>query len=203
MKCEHCGKNEVSFVYRSNVNGKVEEKRLCAECAEKLGYTRRFGAQNRAFLQNFGAFFDGNALSGENGPFDGNSPDGVIFSGNLPDGVIFSGNLPNGLIFSLPALMGRMLENPFDDFFAEMPALGASPAAEKEDTPAERAEADHFSRLRRQNALKYEMDQAIQREDFERAAQIRDELRAMEQNLNPDEAGAPEYGIKQESPEEG
>ena len=127
----------------------------------------------------------------------------MIFSGNLPDGVIFSGNLPNGIIFSFPALMGRMLENPFDDFFAEMPALGASPAAEKEDTPAERAEADHFSRLRRQNALKYGMEQAIQREDFERAAQIRDELRAMEQNLNPDEAGSSEYGIRQESSEQG
>ena len=26
MKCENCGKNEVTFVYRSNVNGHVEEK---------------------------------------------------------------------------------------------------------------------------------------------------------------------------------
>ena len=25
MKCENCGKNEVTFVYRSNVNGHVEE----------------------------------------------------------------------------------------------------------------------------------------------------------------------------------
>ena len=40
MKCEHCGKNEVSFIYRSNMNGKVDEKHLCADCAEKLGYTQ-------------------------------------------------------------------------------------------------------------------------------------------------------------------
>ena len=39
MKCENCGKNEVTFVYRSNVNGHVEEKHLCSDCAEKLGYT--------------------------------------------------------------------------------------------------------------------------------------------------------------------
>ena len=37
MKCENCGKNEVSFVYRSNINGKREEKHLCADCARKLG----------------------------------------------------------------------------------------------------------------------------------------------------------------------
>ena len=28
MKCENCGKNEVTFVYQSNVNGQVEEKHL-------------------------------------------------------------------------------------------------------------------------------------------------------------------------------
>ena len=38
MKCENCGKNEVTFVYRSNVNGHVEEKHLCSDCAEKLGW---------------------------------------------------------------------------------------------------------------------------------------------------------------------
>ena len=39
MKCENCGKNEVTFVYRSNINGRTEEHHLCQACAEKLGYT--------------------------------------------------------------------------------------------------------------------------------------------------------------------
>lgn len=34
MKCENCGKNEVTFVYRSNVNGHVEES-TCAATARK------------------------------------------------------------------------------------------------------------------------------------------------------------------------
>ena len=38
MKCENCGKNEVSFVYRSSINGRTEEHHLCQACAEKLGY---------------------------------------------------------------------------------------------------------------------------------------------------------------------
>ena len=29
MKCENCGKNEVSFVYRSSINGRTEEHHLC------------------------------------------------------------------------------------------------------------------------------------------------------------------------------
>ena len=41
MKCENCGKNEVSFVYRSSINGRTEEHHLCQACAEKLGYTQK------------------------------------------------------------------------------------------------------------------------------------------------------------------
>ena len=41
MKCENCGKNEVTFVYHSNINGKVEEKHLCGECAQQMGYMKK------------------------------------------------------------------------------------------------------------------------------------------------------------------
>ena len=40
MRCDRCGKNEATFYYKSNINGKVEEKHLCSDCAEKLGYTQ-------------------------------------------------------------------------------------------------------------------------------------------------------------------
>ena len=39
MKCQHCNQNEATFYYRSTVNGRTTQTRLCAECAEKLGYT--------------------------------------------------------------------------------------------------------------------------------------------------------------------
>ena len=44
MKCENCGKNEVTFVYQSNINGTVTEKHLCGHGAEELGYTRQMPA---------------------------------------------------------------------------------------------------------------------------------------------------------------
>lgn len=40
----------------------------------------------------------------------------------------FFGN--NSFFSSMPSLMGRMLESPFDDFFDEMPAIGAAPVQE-------------------------------------------------------------------------
>ena len=69
MKCENCGKNEVSFVYRSSINGRTEEHHLCQACAEKLGYTQKLfnrrPSMRDSFFGNddfFGAFLQPHAL---------------------------------------------------------------------------------------------------------------------------------------------
>ena len=154
MKCENCGKNEVTFVYQSNINGKVTEKHLCSECAEKLGYTQKIAAHSQRMMQNF----FGNSIFG-NSFFDDFFP-------------------------PVPSLMGRMLEDPFDDFFADMPALGAAPAKQeeqkKEDDLVDREEQGRFAYLRQMNALKMEMKKAVHQENFERAAELRDEIHKLE-----------------------
>ena len=158
MKCEHCGKNEVTFVYRSNINCQVEEKHLCGECAEKLGYTQRIAAHNQRMMQNF--FGDG----------------------------FFGGGLLDDFFSPMPSLMNRMnrlLESPFDDFFSDMPALGtpaqnSTPQPEKKDELVEKEEQSRFSRMRQMNALRMEMKKAVHQENFERAAEIRDQIKALE-----------------------
>ena len=55
MKCENCGKNEVTFVYRSNINGRTEEHHLCQACAEKLGYTQKLFARRPSMMDSFSA----------------------------------------------------------------------------------------------------------------------------------------------------
>lgn len=154
MKCENCGKNEVTFVYRSNINGEVTEKHLCSECAEKLGYSQKIAAHSQRMMQNFfgNSFFD-----------DFFSP--------------------------MPSLMGRMtrmLEDPFDDFFADMPALGAAPARQedqgqqKQDDLVGKEDQGRFAYMRQMNALKMEMKKAVHQENFERAAELRDQICALE-----------------------
>ena len=154
MKCENCGKNEVTFIYQSNINGKVTEKHLCSECAEKLGYTQQIAAHSRSMMQNF----------------FGNS--------------IFGNSFFDDFFSPVPSLMGRMLEDPFDDFFADMPALGAAPAKQeeqkKEDDLVDREEQGRFAYLRQMNALKMEMKKAVHQENFERAAELRDEIHKLE-----------------------
>ena len=159
MKCENCGKNEVTFIYQSNINGKVTEKHLCSECAEKLGYTQKIAARNRSMMQNF---FGGGLLG--NGFFDD------FFS-------------------PMPSLMGRsgwLLEDPFDDFFAEMPALSAAPVQQQEEQQKQqndlvgKEEQSRFAYMRQVNALKLEMKKAVHQENFERAAQLRDQIHQLE-----------------------
>ena len=159
MKCEKCGKNEVTFIYQSNINGKVTEKHLCSECAEKLGYTQKIAARNRSMMQSF---FGGSLLG--NGFFDD------FFS-------------------PMPSLMGRsgwLLEDPFDDFFAEMPALSAAPVQQQEEQQKQqndlvgKEEQSRFAYMRQVNALKLEMKKAVHQENFERAAQLRDQIHQLE-----------------------
>ena len=159
MKCENCGKNEVNFVYQSNVNGRVQEAHLCSECAQKLGYTQAVAAQSRRMMQGF---FGGGLLD------DFFSPR----SGFLGDS--FFG------------------ENLLDDFFQQMPALGAAPAEsgtaqETQEKPlVEEKERSRFSRMRQLNALRLEQKAAVLREDFEKAAQLRDQIRQLEAGKKPE-----------------
>lgn len=158
MKCEHCGKNEVTFVYQSNLNGKVTEKHLCGECAEQLGYLKQITAQNRR-MQDF-----------------------------LNEGF-FGRSLLDDFFSPMPGLTGRrnwMLESPFDDFFADMPALNfhgdakTEPPPQKQEELVSPEEQSGFSRERKLNALRMEMKHAVEQEHFERAAELRDQIRAVE-----------------------
>ena len=168
MKCEHCGKNEVSFVYQSSVNGKVTQAHLCSECAQKLGLTQKIAARQERMMRGF---------------FDNS---------------FFGGGLLEEFFSPEPRMLGGMDrffgEDLFDDFFSDMPALTSAPeAAQKEQQPEQKEQSEQkddlvgkeeqsrFARLRRMNALRMELRHAVHEQNFERAAQLRDQIRALEQ----------------------
>ena len=159
MKCEHCGKNEVTFIYQSNINGKITEKHLCGECAEKLGISQKIADHSRSMMRDF---FGGSLLG--NGFFDD-------FFSPVP---------------SLLSHGGRFLEDPFDDFFTDMPALSAAPAqqevrtSQKQEDLVGQEDQNWFSYQRKLNALRLEMKKAVHQENFERAAELRDEIHKLE-----------------------
>lgn len=164
MKCENCGKNEVTFVYQSNINGETEEKHLCAECAEKLGYTRKLAAQSQRMMRGFRSFFDDGFFGG-----------GLLENFWNPAGAL-SGE--TGGFFG---------EDLLDGFFDQMPALGAGETEdarqsrpEETELPISDTEQSRFARARRLNQLRLELKRAVHQERFEDAAKLRDELHALE-----------------------
>ncbi|MCQ2452263.1 MAG: UvrB/UvrC motif-containing protein [Oscillospiraceae bacterium] len=152
MNCSNCGKNEVSFTYTSNINGKVTKKQLCAECARQLGYADSFGSMFSRTERMMSRMMDG------------------FFGSSLKPFTAFG--LPVTEFFGLPGWEAEAAEaNP-------MPAGTASaPQAEK----AEGEGLDpELSRRREINALRHQMGRAAAKEDYETAAKLRDEIRRLE-----------------------
>ena len=141
MVCQHCGRNEATFYYKSTVNGRTTQTHLCNVCARDLGYADALRPGKYDF------FSDPFALLRE-GWFDGAA--------------------------------SRLL--------TEFPAPGNTLTEAKEtvrrqetDNLLDAEESRAYTLQRQRNALTYRLQEAIETENYEEAARLRDELRALPQ----------------------
>ena len=151
MKCENCKHNEATYHYRTNINGKVTEKHLCRECAEKAELSQ-------GMFDSFDSMFD-DMFGGVFGSFFGRRGMLSPFGG-------FGGGLAQRIMPRIDLLI--------DD----SPAASAeAPAA----APAQESGVDPEMKKRRElNALRSQMDEAVKAEDFEKAAELRDKIHSLE-----------------------
>ena len=159
MKCEHCGKNEATFYYKSNINGNVTEQHLCGDCAKELGYVNNLEKSFANFSASmFGGFDD-------------------LFA-PMPSMA--------GSFFEPFEAMSRRFESMFPmlNGVTETPAEPASQAAPAQSASCNDLVSDEehqkLDRERQINALRCEMRQAVETENFERAAALRDQIHALE-----------------------
>ncbi|MBQ5399128.1 MAG: UvrB/UvrC motif-containing protein [Ruminococcus sp.] len=65
MKCQKCQKNNADTHIKRVINGQFEEYHLCSECAKEMGYSNVFEGFSNSFADDFnslfGSFFE-NAL---------------------------------------------------------------------------------------------------------------------------------------------
>jgi len=152
MKCQHCLGSEANFHYKSNINGEITERHLCADCARTVEHGLFAGALARP-MEGFGNLFSGSLLGGK------------LFGG---------GGFGLRPSFALPQ---REAEEVCQSACGSCQTAG--PAADAH--PSVPLEADEALKQRRaHNALRQEMQTAIEAENFERAAEIRDELQGLE-----------------------
>ena len=159
MLCKNCGLRPATTHIKKIINGKVEEYHLCSECAAKLNVSS----------------FD---------PFDWSEIWGSFFGSKLPpdSGAGQKKCKSCGVSFSEIAKSGRLgCPDCYDTFYDELlPSLrkmhgktkhvGRAPGAAVEDNTTENEIID----------LKSQLDTAIEQENYEQPAVLRDKIRELE-----------------------
>lgn len=182
MLCEKCGKNEATFYYHENVNGKEKTFRLCRECQEAMQKSGELKAmENNPFFEQMDSFF------ADPFPSMHSLLDGFFGKTEAP-----SHSLSNGEGKKCPGC-GMT--------FRELAAEGMAGCAKCYETFAEELEptvsrlrarntAGHIGRIparfreklegkRKIEALEAEQKEAVKNENYERAAELRDELKKL------------------------
>lgn len=169
MLCQNCGKNEATTHIKRVVNGETAETHLCASCAEHLGYGDMFSG----FGFNLDDFFGG--LLGEGAPaLGGRQEEKCPKCGCTFTDIVNSGKLGcadcyrkfyDQLLPSLQRIHGKIKHS---GKRAMVPHVQAS--AEQKINPVAK--------------LKEDLQKAIDEQNFEQAAVLRDRIKELEADKN-------------------
>ena len=185
MLCEKCKKNEATFYYHENVNGNQKNYRLCADCAKELEKSGELKAWDKV----------------QEDPFEGF---GKLFTNPFKQmDKLFSG------LFGAPALTGGIsqtkgqkqcscgmtLRDFLDEGMAGCPDCYSTFEEELEPTVRRiHGKSAHEGRIptkfrgkmdtrKKIEQLEKERSEAVRLENYERAAEIRDQLNELRKNL--------------------
>lgn len=155
MLCEKCGKAAATCHYTTNVNGKVTEKHLCAQCAK----AEQFSTAQDAFADLLGNFFYGSSLPRVRSvcPLCGTSFGEIARSGKVGCAECYK-TFASELAPTLRRLYGDARHT------------GKIPSTAAADVRRKHRLAD----------AKAELAAAIDAQEFEKAAALRDEIRELE-----------------------
>lgn len=147
MKCQNCGKNEATFYYKSNINGRVMESHLCPECARQLGLVQDMRRPMMSSLWDDDDFF----------------------------------TRPFRMLEPLLGGFGSRLLTEFPEPVDVTQQARRAAEEPREDNLVQGDEREQLSRRRQRNALETQLRHAVETENFEEAARLRDQLRSLPQ----------------------
>ena len=147
MKWQNCGKNEATFYYTCNINGRVMESHLCPECARQLGLVQDM---RRPMMSSF-----------------------------WDDDDFFT--RPFRMLEPLLGGFGSRLLTEFPEPVDVTQQARRTAEEPREDNPVQGDERARLSRQRQRNALETQLRHAVETENFEEAAKLRDQLRSLPQ----------------------
>lgn len=172
MLCQNCGKNEATTHLKRVVNGDTTETHLCQSCAEHLGYGDLFSG----FGFELGDIFSG--LLGENMPLLNSAHEekcpkcGYTFSDIAKNGRLGCADcyrkFYDRLLPSLQRIHGKIKHT-------------GKQASMVLHTPEDKEKAPKIDPIMK---LKEDMQKAVEEQNFEQAAILRDRIKEMEAGNN-------------------
>ncbi len=165
MLCQNCGKNEATTHIKQIINGDMAESHLCSDCASHLGYSDMFSG----FGLNLSGLFGGllgdmmpSVAAGKSPrcPKCGTSFEEIVHSGKVGCADCYR-TFYDKLLPSIQRIHGKIKHSG--------KVTNSAPVEPKEETTEEKIEK-----------LKAAMNEAVAKQEFENAAKIRDEIKALE-----------------------
>ncbi len=172
MLCTQCKSKEAIFHYKSSVNGAVYEAHLCSDCAKKYGYSNNTaGIFSNSVFDSFseGGLF-GSLLEG----MAGEQPQGNVYVKNV---CPFCGMSYAQLKESGKAGCGKCYESFSHSLFPTIRKIHGNVrhVGKIPDTHNEAAK-----KTKEISDLKEELKLCIEKQEYEKAAELRDRIKAIE-----------------------
>ncbi len=167
MLCQNCGKNEATTHIKRVVNGDTTQTHLCAECAQSLGYGDMFSGFGLNLDDFFGGFL-GDTVQKLASPVEqrcekcGNTFGDIVRSGKVGCSECYK-TFYDKLLPSIQRIHGRIKHN------GKQVSAIETTASQVEQVKTDPVEE-----------LKKELATAIENQEFEKAAVIRDKIRELE-----------------------
>ncbi|MDR2752866.1 MAG: UvrB/UvrC motif-containing protein [Oscillospiraceae bacterium] len=168
MQCQQCKQREATTHIQRVVNGQAEEFHLCAACARESGLINEFAAPPFFNLSDLFSGFLGSSL--RQAPAALAPAQRCGFCGSTLHEITQSGRVGCAACYNT---FREVLEPTLARIHGALEHAGKTPAAD----PAVHARKQKEQALA---ALREQIAQAVQSEDYEEAARLRDEIRRLE-----------------------
>ena len=166
MLCQNCGTREATTHIKRISNGEAIQLHLCTSCAERLGYADNFSGSGFNISELLGNFFPDASWTSDDSEVEHCPTCGFTFEDIVSSGMMGCADCYDTFYEKLKPSLSRIHGRA-----SHVGKLGTGSARKRK-----AALPDNAGRIQ---ALEQEMQQAIQTQNFERAAEIRDTLKTL------------------------
>lgn len=167
MKCQKCGNNNANTHIKTIVNGEFREYDLCSECAKKMGYNNIFSDIDSEFSGFLGSFF-GNALPARS------QATHCDFCGSTYSDIVKTGQVGCANCYEV---FESLLLPSIRKIHGNTTHCGKNSTSSQKLAVKKQEEKTDKEKLAE---LKAELEKAINEQNFEYAAELRDKIKEME-----------------------